>query len=99
MTDSNMAIGVVGVVVGFLGNIVIMHSRFKTTGDCDTLRKECATAREQRWEELDKRLETLEDCMRELQRGWKENYKMLCEIKGGLLSNNKPAALFMDGDI
>lgn len=74
-------VGVAGIAVGFLGNIAVMRGWFRTTVDCDRQRQDCDTTREQRWEDLDKRLLVTERCLMELRDGWKENYKKLCVIE------------------
>jgi len=88
MTESGVAMGVVGVIIGFLGNLVVMRGYFCSNKECETTRTGCRGERkarldaaEQRWESVEERLKQIEACMADLKRGWKENYREVCAIK------------------
>lgn len=88
MTETEATMGMVGVIIGFLGNLVIMRGYFCSIKECETTRMGCRDERrarldaaDQRWDSIEERLRQIEACMADLKRGWKENYQEVCAIK------------------
>jgi len=88
MTESQAIVGIAGMIIGFMGNLVLMRAYFCSGKECELNRVGCEKERiarweatEQRWEEIDGRLSRIEHCVAELKLGWKENYKEVCAIK------------------